>query len=74
MKLRLVLSMKSKTGKDVVLKLNVAPSKQQGFNNFVKTAIEKKRPVKIYFEKKSKTGEVERSKVAGEFEFYVEEL
>ncbi|MGQ4875877.1 MAG: hypothetical protein ACP6IY_17570 [Promethearchaeia archaeon] len=69
MKLRLVLKTTTKKGKDALIKLNIAPSKHLGFINFVNLALNQNKDVKIYFEKISKTGEVEVSKVEGVFKF-----
>lgn len=73
MKLRLVFSMPAKSGKDVELKLNIAPSKHLGFSNFVNTAFKKKRPVKVYFEKVDTKGNREPSRIYGEFKFVAAE-
>ncbi len=69
MKLRLVLKTKTKKGKDVNIKFNLAPSKHIGFINFVNLALSQDNPVSISFEKVSKTGEKEESKIAGSFKF-----
>ncbi|HEY0088533.1 MAG TPA: hypothetical protein VGB37_06800 [Candidatus Lokiarchaeia archaeon] len=69
MKLRLVLKSKTKNNKDVSLKLNIAPSKHIGFINFVNLALNQDQPITLSFEKLSKTGETEESKIAGQFKF-----
>lgn len=69
MKLRLILSTTTKKGKDVELKFNVAPSKHIGFINFINLALGQDQPIDISFEKISKTGEKEKSKIAGRFKF-----
>jgi len=69
MKLRLVLRTKTKKGKDISVKYNLAPSKHIGFINFVNLALSQGNPVSLSFEKVSKTGEREESKIAGSFKF-----
>lgn len=69
MKLRLVLKTKTKKNKEVCLKFNIAPSKHLGFINFVNLALNQDQPIIISFEKVSKSGEKEESKIAGEFKF-----
>ena len=73
MKIKLVLSTKSpKQGKPIVLKLNVPPSKQIGFINFVNAAIKGDSTVSVSFEKISNESK-ERSKVQGDFKFAMTE-
>ena len=69
MKLRLVLKTKTKNDKEVTIKFNIAPSQHIGFINFVNLALHNDQPVNISFEKISKTGEKEASKIEGEFKF-----
>jgi len=69
MKLRLVLKTRTKKNKEVCLKFNIAPSKHLGFINFVNLALNQDQPVILSFEKVSKSGEKEESKIAGEFKF-----
>jgi hypothetical protein len=69
MKLRLVLKTKTKNDKEVTIKFNIAPSQHIGFINFVNLALNNDNPVKVSFEKISKTGEKEASKIEGEFKF-----
>ena len=69
MKLRLVLKTSTKKEKDVSIKFNIAPSKHYGFINFINLALEQGKPVTISFEKISKSGEREESKVVGTFKF-----
>ena len=47
MKLRLVLNTKAKNEKDLSIKFNVAPSKQEGILNFIQLASSKNQPVSI---------------------------
>lgn len=69
MKIKLVLSTTSpKKGKPIEFKLNVPPSKEIGFINFVNAAMKGDSPIKVSFEKISKEKK-ERSKVEGEFKF-----
>jgi hypothetical protein len=70
MKIRLVLSTKSpKQGKPIELKLNVPPSKQLGFINFVNAAMQGDSTINISFEKIIKDV-MEKSKIQGEFKFF----
>ena len=69
MKLRLVLKTTTKKNKDVYLKLSVPPSKHLGFINFVNLALSQDTPVSISFEKISKKGDKEESKIVGTFKF-----
>ena len=69
MKLRLILKTKTKKNKEVTLKFNIAPSKHIGFINFINLCLNQEIPVSISFEKKSLSGEIEESKIAGTFEF-----
>jgi hypothetical protein len=56
-------------GKDVVIKFNIAPSQHLGFINFVNLCLEQNNPVEFTFEKISKSGKKEESKIAGTFQF-----
>ena len=67
MKFRIVLETKTKNDYDLVLKLNVPPSKHQGIVNFMKIALENDSEVVFKVEKESAEGEKERSSVYGEF-------
>ncbi|MFW9939758.1 MAG: hypothetical protein ACFFFT_01865 [Candidatus Thorarchaeota archaeon] len=67
MKLRLILKTKTKKNKDLCLKFNIAPSKHIGFINFLNLARSQDLPIEISFEKISKTGEREESKIYGQF-------
>jgi len=69
LKLRLVLRTTTKKGKDVYLKFNIAPSKHLGFINFINLALNQDKPVSISFEKISKKGDKEESKIVGTFKF-----
>jgi hypothetical protein len=69
MRLRLVLKTRTKKNKEVCLKFNIAPSKHLGFINFVNLALNQDQPVILSFEKVSKSGEKDESKIAGEFKF-----
>jgi len=59
----------TKKDKDVSIKFNIAPSKHYGFINFINLALEQGKPVILSFEKVSKTGEKEESKIVGTFKF-----
>ena len=74
MKLRLALNTKTKNEKDISIKFNIAPSKQQGILNFIQLASSKNQPVSITFEKISKSGEREESKIEGNFKFKVNDI
>ncbi|TFG22336.1 MAG: hypothetical protein EU532_14480 [Promethearchaeota archaeon] len=74
MKLRLVLKTKTNNEKDRSIKFNIAPSKLEGMLNFIQLASSKNQPVSITFEKISKTGEREESKVEGKFKFNVKDV
>ncbi|GAF98638.1 unnamed protein product [marine sediment metagenome] len=69
MKLRLVLRTTTKKNKDVYLKFNIAPSKHIGFINFINLALNQDKPVMLTFEKISKKGDKEESKIVGTFKF-----
>ena len=74
MKLRLALKTKTKNEKDISIKFNIAPSKQQGILNFIQLASSKNQPVSMTFEKISKSGEREESKIESNFKFNVKDL
>jgi len=59
----------TKKNKEVSIKFNIAPSKHIGFINFVNLALNQDLPITISFEKISKSGEKEESKIAGAFKF-----
>ncbi len=67
MKLRLILKTTTKKKKEVILKLNIAPSKHIGFINFINLALSQDSPIELSFEKVSKTGDREESKIVGQF-------
>jgi hypothetical protein len=67
LKLRLILKTETKKGKSVTIKFNIAPSKHIGFINFINLALKEGTPVELSFEKISKTGEKEASKIFGKF-------
>ncbi len=69
---RLVLESESKKKTPRVLKVNIAPSKAQGFVNFVNQSVKENRPITVYFEKIEGTIR-EKSKVRGSFIFGEEE-
>lgn len=69
MRLRLVLKTRTKKNKEVCMKFNIAPSKHLGFINFVNLALNQGQPILLSFEKISKSGEKEESKIAGQFKF-----
>jgi len=69
MRLRLILKTKTKKNKEVCLKFNIAPSKHIGFINFINLALNQNQPITLSFEKVSKSGEKEESKIAGQFKF-----
>jgi hypothetical protein len=69
LKLRLLLKTTTKNGKDVEIKFNIAPSKHYGFINFINLALKQKIPITLAFEKISKSGQRELSKIQGSFLF-----
>lgn len=69
MKLRLVLKTKTNNNNEVIIKFNIAPSKHIGFINFINLALKNDNPVNLSFEKISKAGEREESKIVGSFKF-----
>ncbi|MFX1438422.1 MAG: hypothetical protein ACFFAA_14695, partial [Promethearchaeota archaeon] len=66
-KLRLILKTKTKKNKEVLLKLSIPPSKHIGFINFINLTLKQDLPIELSFEKVSKTGEREESKIVGQF-------
>ncbi|TFF98734.1 MAG: hypothetical protein EU547_00655 [Promethearchaeota archaeon] len=69
MKLRLVLRTITDKNKDVVIKFNIAPSQHLGFINFINLCLDQDNPVEFTFEKISKSGKKEESKISGTFQF-----
>ncbi len=67
MKLRLILKTTTKKKKEISLKMNIAPSKHIGFINFINLTLNQDLPIDLSFEKVSKTGEREESKIFGQF-------
>ena len=67
--MRLVLKTKTKSNKEVKIKLNITPSKHLGFINFINYVLNQDKPVTITFEKMGKSGEKEEIKVEGQFKF-----
>jgi hypothetical protein len=61
------LKTKSKKNKEVSIKFSIAPSKHIGFINFINLALNQDLPIDLSFEKISKTGEREESKIFGQF-------
>ncbi|MBY8985893.1 MAG: hypothetical protein KGD65_12540 [Candidatus Lokiarchaeota archaeon] len=67
MKLRLILKTKTKKNKEISIKFPISPSKHIGFINFINLALNQELPIDLSFEKISKTGEREESKIFGRF-------
>jgi len=67
LKLRLILKTKTKKNKDIIIKFPISPSKHIGFINFINLALNQELPIDLSFEKISKTGEREESKIFGRF-------
>ena len=67
MKLRLILKTSTKKNKDVTLKLSIPPSKHIGFINFINLALKQDLAIELSFEKISKSGVHEESKIVGQF-------
>ena len=59
----------TKKDKEVCIKLALPPSKHLGFINFINLALNQDKPVMISFEKISKSGDKEESKIVGTFKF-----
>jgi hypothetical protein len=74
LKLRLVFKTKSKRNKVVTLKINIAPSKHLGFINFVNLALNQSKSVNLSLEKIGDSGEIERIRIEGSFEFQSKEV
>ena len=66
-KLRLILKTITKNKKNISIKFNIAPTKHIGFINFINLALKQDIPIELSFEKISKAGEREISKIFGEF-------
>jgi len=66
-KLRLVLTTTTNNGSEISIKFTIAPSKHIGLINYLNLAISQKEPVKLSFEKISKSGDKEESKIEGVF-------
>ncbi|MFX1568423.1 MAG: hypothetical protein ACFFCV_08650 [Promethearchaeota archaeon] len=67
MKLRLILKTETQKNKKVTIKFPIAPSKHIGFINFINLALKQDLPIELAFEKISKSGEREESKIVGQF-------
>lgn len=67
MKLKLILKSKTKKGKEISIKFNIAPSKHIGFINFINLAVNQDALIELTFEKVSKSGERDESKLVGQF-------
>ena len=67
MKLKLILKSKTKKGKEISIKFNIAPSKHIGFINFINLAVNQDAPIELTFEKVSKSGDRDESKLVGQF-------
>jgi hypothetical protein len=63
----LVLKTKTNKEKKVIIKFPISPSKHIGFINFINLALKQDLPIELSFEKLSKTGEREESKIVGQF-------
>lgn len=74
MKLRLVLTTTTKNGKEISIKFTIAPSKHIGLINYLNLAITQNEPVKLSFEKISKSGDKEESKIEGVFSLKSKDL
>jgi len=67
LKLRLILKTKTKKNKEISLKLPISPSRHIGFINFINLALNQDLPIDLSFEKISKTGDRDESKIFGRF-------
>ena len=68
MKLQLVLTTKTQNNKDIVIKIKIAPAKQLGLVKLIKVALNQKNPIDLSFEKITRSGGKEESKIFGSFE------
>ena len=69
LRLKLILKTTTKKNKDVYLKFSIPPSKHLGFINFINLALNQDKPVSLSFEKISKKGDKDESKIVGIFKF-----
>lgn len=67
MKLRLILKTRTKKNKEITIKFPISPSKHIGFINFINLALNQNLPIDLSFEKISKSGDREESKIFGKF-------
>ena len=67
-KFRLILEADSKKKHPLTIKLNIPPSKTQGFVNFINRCTKEDNTIQIYFEKIDGK-QSEKSKVTGMFQF-----
>lgn len=69
LRLKLILKTTTKKDKEVCIKLALPPSKHLGFINFINLALNQDKPVSLSFEKISKKGDKDESKIVGIFKF-----
>ncbi|MFX1358639.1 MAG: hypothetical protein ACFFA8_15350 [Promethearchaeota archaeon] len=67
MKLQLILTTTNQNSKEIKIKFKIAPSKQLGLVKLVKLALNQKNKIHLSFEKISRGGEREESKIFGSF-------
>ena len=67
MKLKLMFKTTSQNGKDIILKLNIPPSKYTGLMDFIRLTLNQERDINIAFEKVTRKSGREESKVSGMF-------
>ena len=65
MKLKLLLRTTTQNGNEVVLKLNIPPSKYTGLMDFIRLTLNQEKDVSVAFEKITKKSGREDSKVSG---------
>jgi hypothetical protein len=69
LKIQLVLTTTTQNNKKNIIKFKIAPSKHLGLINLIKLALNQKSKVDITFEKISRSGDREESKISGSFKF-----
>ena len=72
MKLQLILATKTQNNKEIKIKFKIVPSKQLGLVKLIKVALNQKNRIYLSFEKISRGGQREESKIVGSFELQCE--
>ena len=66
--MHLILTTTTQNNKEVTIKIKIAPAKQLGLVKLIKVALNQKKSINLSFEKISRSGEKEESKIFGSFE------